>query len=51
MESTARAGLAGPDFDMSQSKNTRARVRLTAIVLALIALGFYLGFILVTASR
>ncbi len=51
MESTTGAGVSGPDRDMRQSKEIRARIRLTAIVLALIALGFYFGFILVTAGR
>lgn len=45
------AGRTGPDLDMRESKDIRARVRLTAILLALTALGFYLGFILVTANR
>lgn len=34
-----------------QDMSRKMRIRLTAIVLALVALGFYVGFILLSASR
>jgi uncharacterized membrane protein (DUF485 family) len=45
-------GQPGSEIDMPQSTDERrARARWTAVWLALIALGFYIGFILVTASK
>ena len=52
MGSLTGAGGPGPETDMPQSTDERrARARWTAVWLALIALGFYIGFILVTASK